>query len=347
MTEMTLQSLGWGPFFQQQLTLEEYEFLCPVRVVQQHRDHLVVCGEALDLDVPIHHNMPPMTVGDWLLLDSERRFQRCLERKSLFIRKAAGTRVQTQYIAANVDTAFLVCSLNQDFNLNRIERYLALVNEAGCEPVVVLTKADLADDAQSFVEQVRTLDPLLQVESLNATAAEEVVSLKAWCRTGSTVVFLGSSGVGKSTLANSLLGHSAQDTGEIRLDDGKGRHTTTGRSLLVLPDGGLLLDTPGMRELQLADVEEGLEKTFADIVELAHGCRFSDCQHDSEPGCAVLEAVVDGALDERRLHNYRKLMREQAQNSATMAEKRARDKSLGKYYKRVQGQSRQQKKGHD
>ena len=344
MSTWTLQQLGWNSFFQQQLSLPEYETLRPVRVVEQYRDRLAVAGDRLELDLPLFNSMPGMTVGDWLLLDSEDRFQRLLERKSLFSRKAAGTRVKEQLIAANVDTAFLVSSLNQDFNLNRIERYLALVHEAGAEPVVVLTKVDLVADPDTPVQQVRALDPMLFVESLNATDPDAVDSLRDWCPGGSTAVFLGSSGVGKSTLANSLLGENLQATGDIREDDGKGRHTTTRRSLLPIPGGGLLLDTPGMRELQLADVDEGLGKTFADIVDIARDCRFTDCQHASEPGCAVLAALEAGRLDARRLNNYRKLLREQALNSATLAEKRSRDKAQGKLYKRVLAQSQGHKK---
>ena len=252
-----LEQLGWSAFFQQQLSLQEYEDFAAVRVVQQYRDHLVVAGDAGETDLPVHHKMPPLTVGDWLLVDDVGRYERLLERKSLFSRKAAGSRVQEQLIAANVDTAFLVCSLNQDFNLNRIERYLALVNEAGAEPVVVLTKSDLVDDPASLRAQVQALDPMLMVEMLNATAADEVAPLKAWCKAGTTAVFLGSSGVGKSTLSNALLGKELQSTGGIREDDGKGRHTTTSRSLLRMPAGGLLLDTPGMRNCSWLTLKRG------------------------------------------------------------------------------------------
>jgi ribosome biogenesis GTPase / thiamine phosphate phosphatase len=340
-----LENLGWRAFFMQQLSLEEYEGLLPARVLEQHREHLLVAGEGLECDLPVLPAMPVMTVGDWLLLDHDKQFKRLLERKSIFSRKAAGSKVQEQLIAANVDVALLVCSLNQDFNLSRIERYLALIHESGAEPVVVLTKADLVENADALAAEVRNLDPLLLVEVVDATDPESVEPLKNWCKTGNTIVFLGSSGVGKSTLANTLMGGHSQATGSIRDDDGKGRHTTTARSLHVLPEGGLLLDTPGMRELQLADVASGLEKTFADIEALASGCRFGDCSHESEPGCAVLAALSAGDIDERRLNNYRKLMREQAMNSASLAQKRSRDKALGKFYRSVQDESRQRKKG--
>lgn len=337
------EAMGWGPHFQQQLSLEEYERCQPGRVLQQHKSRLLLATENGLIDLPVQPAMPAIVVGDWLLLDDNGGYLRLLERFSLFSRKAAGTRVQTQLIAANVDTAFLVSSLNQDFNLSRIERYLTLVNEAGVEAVVVLTKADLSEEVESCVEAVRSLDPMLMVEAINALDQNSVAKLDPWCGEGKTVLFLGSSGVGKSTLVNTLMGDAVQDTSGIREDDSKGRHTTTGRSLHVLAKGGLLLDTPGMRELQLADVEDGLEKTFADISALAQSCRFADCGHQSEPGCAILAALESGELDERRFLNYQKIMREQAMNSATLAEKRSRDKALGKYYRSVLSESRRRK----
>jgi ribosome biogenesis GTPase len=256
-----------------------------------------------------------------------------LERQSLFRRKAAGTKVGEQLIAANVDTLFIVSSLNEDFNLNRIERYLSLANEAQTEPVIILSKADLCDDVESLCRQVQALDPLLMVESINCLDADEISKLEPWCGTGKTVALMGSSGVGKSTLLNTLLGGAVQQTSAIREDDSKGRHTTTGRSLHPMPHGGLLLDTPGMRELQLADCDEGVTATFSEITSLAEQCRFGNCQHDGEPGCAVQEAISRGELEARRLSSFQKLMREQAFNSATLAEKRARDKSFGKLIK--------------
>lgn len=342
-TTLTREALGWGPHFLQQLSLEEYERCRPGRILQQHKSQLEVATEDGLIDLPVLPAMPPMVVGDWILLDHDGSYFRLLERFSLFSRKAAGTKVQSQLIAANVDTAFVVTSLNQDFNLSRIERYLTLVHEAGVEPVVVLTRADLSDDVDECLAAVRSLEPMLMVEAVNALEQDSVAKLTPWCGEGKTVLFLGSSGVGKSTLVNTLTGSAVQATSGIREDDSKGRHTTTGRSLHALPSGGMLLDTPGMRELQLADVEDGLERTFADISELARSCRFADCGHISEPGCAILAALESGALDERRLNNYRKILREQAMNSATLAEKRSRDKALGKFYRSVLSESRRRK----
>lgn len=334
-SQFSLVQLGWKPVYQQQLTPEEWEAFTIARVVEQERSELHLLSTGGMLTLPITPSMPAITVGDWLLLDDESRFLRLFDRYSLFSRKAAGTKVTTQLIAANIDIVFIVSSLNQDFNLNRIERYLALAKEAGVTPVIVLTKIDCCDRPQELIDQARSLDPLLDVAAVNSLDVDSVSHLRDWCGTGNTVAFLGSSGVGKSTLINTLLGKETQRTNTIREDDDKGRHTTTGRSLHLIPGGGLLLDTPGMRELQLAGCEQGIEETFSEIVDLAAQCKFSDCSHQGEPGCAVRAAIESGRLDERRLINYLKLMREQAFNSATLAEKRARDRELGRYYRSV------------
>ena len=329
---LTLTQLGWRPFYQQQIGLEQWEY--PVaRVIAQYRNRLKLLSEAGEMGLDLNPNMPAITVGDWLLLTPERQFDRLLERQSLFRRKAAGSKVTEQLIAANVDTLFVVTSLNEDFNLNRIERYLSLAYEAQSEPVVILSKADLCDDPESLRSKVQAMDSRLLVETVNCLDAEEMQRLTPWCGIGKTVALMGSSGVGKSTLINTLLGETVQLTGEVREDDAKGRHVTTGRSLHLIPKGGLLLDTPGMRELQLADCDDGVNATFADIASLAARCRFGDCQHDSEPGCAVQSAISRGELDARRLSSWQKLIREQAFNSATLAEKRARDRSFGKMIK--------------
>jgi ribosome biogenesis GTPase len=329
---LTLTQLGWRPFFQQQLRLEQWEYPV-VRVIAQHRNRLDLLGAAGEQGLDLHSEIPEITVGDWLVLSPNGKFEKLLDRQSLFRRKAAGSKVGNQLIAANVDTLFVVTSLNEDFNLNRIERYLSLANEVGAVPVIVLSKADLCDDPEIFCSQVQALDSLLMVVTINCLDENEVHKLSPWCKTGDTVALMGSSGVGKSSLVNTLLGKTVQSTGAIREDDSKGRHVTTGRSLHWIPQGGLLLDTPGMRELQLADCDVGVNTTFADITSLAGRCRFGNCQHDSEPGCAVRNAIDHGELEARRLSSYQKLMREQTFNSATLVEKRAKDKSFGKMIK--------------
>lgn len=346
---LSLPQMGWSNFYQQQLTLDEWGSVTPARVIEQHRSRLLLWTESGEINMTLAaplspqtplNTLPPLTVGDWLLLDSEHRVVRLLERLSLFSRKAAGSKVAEQLIAANIDTLFIVCSLNSDFNLNRIERYLALAHEAGVEPVVVLSKSDLCDHSDERLRQVQDLDPMLAVEAINGLDSSSANKLQPWCKSGKTLALLGSSGAGKSTLTNTLLDQQQLATGDIREDDSKGRHTTTGRSLHPAPSGALILDTPGMRELQLFDSETGVAHTFADITELAQQCRFSDCQHQSEPGCAIQSALNSGVLDERRLLNYQKLMREQAFNSASLSEKRARDKNTTRYQQTVQSQSR-------
>ena len=344
-SKTSLQQLGWSGFFQQQLITESVDYACIARVSAHHRCQYQVLTESGELSLAIHQNMPEMTVGDWLLLDEQQQFVSLLERHSLFSRKAAGSRVEQQLIAANLDWVFIVSSLNDDFNINRIERYLALVNEAKVTPVIVLTKVDLCDDLTPYIEALRELDAGLLIETVNGLDSQSAQALSSYCSEGKTVAFIGSSGVGKSTLVNALLGDTSQLTSSIRQDDSKGRHTTTSRSLHLTHSGGLLLDTPGMRELQLADCEDGLNETFAELVKYAQQCRFIDCQHEQEPGCAVQAAIANGQLTERRLHSYQKLMREQALNGASIAEKRAKGKSLSKMYKRVQGNARANKRG--
>ena len=334
MAALDLAQLGWRPFFQQQIDLEHRHY--PVcRVVAQHRNRLELLSENGLVELALHPGLPAITVGDWVLLTPERQFLRLLERQSLFRRKAPGSKVTEQLIAANVDTLFVVTSLNEDFNLNRIERYLSLANDASVEPVVVLSKADLCQDPGRFQHEVQSLNPLLMVETINCLDAREIQKLLPWCAAGKTVALMGSSGVGKSTLLNTLLGESIQATGSIRENDSKGRHVTSGRSLHQMKEGGLLLDTPGLRELQLTDCDEGVNSTFAEITSLAEHCRFANCRHDNEPGCAVQDAISQGELHARRLSSYHKLMREQEFNSATLAEKRAKDKQFGKMIKSV------------
>ncbi|KXF81826.1 ribosome small subunit-dependent GTPase A [Enterovibrio coralii] len=341
----SLNQLGWQPVFQQQLTLDDYENTHIARIAEHHRSQFVLVSESGTTPLEIHPSFPSMTVGDWVLLDDTGQFLRLLDRQSLFARKAAGSKVKEQLIAANVDTAFIVCALDNDFSLNRIERYLAMCSEADVEPVVILTKRDLVDEDTMYdrKQSVEALSPLLYVEAVNGLDASTIDTLKPWLKQGKTLVVMGSSGVGKSTLANTLMGDDVQATGGIRESDSKGRHTTTSRSLHCLPSGAVLLDTPGMRELQIFDTEEGISNVFADIKELEAQCRFSDCQHHNEPGCAIQAALKAGTIDERRLNNYQKLQREDARNSATIATKRAKDKAFTQMVYDIQKQNRKNK----
>ncbi|SFD45344.1 ribosome small subunit-dependent GTPase A [Pseudoalteromonas denitrificans] len=340
----SLSQMGWSSFFQQQISLEQWEHSTLGRVIECHRSHIEIMTEqSISHSLPVNSRMPDLTVGDWLLMSSENQFEVRLERFSLFERKSAGSKVALQLIAANVNTVFIVCSLNNNFNLNRIERYLALARQAEVEPVVVLTKLDCCIEPQDYVKQVQSLDPMLVVEAVNALETKSVKVLRPWCAQGQTVAFLGSSGVGKSTLVNTLLNQNRQETASSREEDSRGRHTTTKRSLHFMAEGGLLIDTPGMRELQLTDCEKGIEDTFSEIYELAVLCQFSNCQHQSEPGCAVLAAIDSGKLELRRLINYGKLLAEQSRNATSLAETRSKERSLGRFYRSVQAESKQRK----
>ncbi len=347
-----LPGFGWSSFYASQVKPDEHDAAIPVRVVAVHRARL-------DLVAPdFAHTLAPFpphpddqfadaTIGDWLLLDRERLTPlRRLERRSVFKRRAAGHERKVQLIAANVDTLFIVTSCNQDFNIARLERYLVLARDAGVMPVIILTKADLDDDPQRFTTEAAKLQSGLLVETLDARSPKAIARLTPWFRPGETVAFVGSSGVGKSTLVNTLAGRELMDTAGIREDDARGRHTTTGRSLHQISGGAWVLDTPGMRELQLTDVQSGIEDVFADIVDLAAQCRFSDCRHTDEPGCAVQHAIATGALSAKRLKRWNKLAAEDAFNSSTLAERRQHDRALHKMYDRHQ-KAKRRTRGED
>jgi ribosome biogenesis GTPase len=272
-------------------------------------------------------------VGDWVALDppdgaGRAVIREVLPRRTRFVRPARGDVAGAQVVAANVDLVLLVTGLDNDFNLRRIERYLALAWSSGAQPVVVLNKADVCEDLAGRIGDVSLVAPGVPVRVLSARSGAGLDSLTPLLERGKTVALLGSSGVGKSTIVNALLGYERQLTGDVREDDQRGRHTTTMRELLTTPGGALLIDSPGMRSIGMWAVEPGLADAFADIEAFAADCRFSDCTHESEPGCAVQRAIGDGSLPRARFENQRKLARESAALAARVdPEARARHRA--------------------
>ncbi|MCH8466780.1 MAG: ribosome small subunit-dependent GTPase A [Roseinatronobacter sp.] len=273
------------------------------------------------LDPPAHAATTDYAVGDWVLMEpGGKTALRRLERRTLLQRHTEGAHAR-QVIVANVDTMFIVSSCNEDFNPARLERYLALVNEAGINAVIVLTKIDQVDDVEVYRTQAQALQRDLPVVALNAKASNAANMLSPWCGPGQTVALVGSSGVGKSTLLNTLTDKAladAQLTGEIREGDAKGRHTTTSRSLHPIAGGACVIDTPGMRTLHISDADAGLDMLFAEVTELAPKCRFRDCTHAHEPGCAIQAAVAAGDLSAERLERWRKLRAENRANTSVL-----------------------------
>jgi ribosome biogenesis GTPase len=315
--EVELSSLGWDPSFEEEWQRNSAPGQVPARIAAEHRGAYQAWAAAgsgwARVAGRLRHELEtPPGVGDWVALDAspgpERTavIQRLLPRRTSFIRGAAGRKASAQIVAANVDIVFVVCGLDEDFNVRRIERYVARVWASGALPMVILSKADVVDDARARVAEVAANAPGVAVLAISALRGDGLPELGAHLSPGRTVALLGSSGAGKSTLVNALLGEERMATGAVRASDGRGRHVTTHRQLVLLPGGGVLLDTPGMRELQLFD-EAGLEAAFDDVAALSGRCRFADCGHGDEPGCAVRAAVEAGELDPDRLAHFLKL----------------------------------------
>jgi ribosome biogenesis GTPase / thiamine phosphate phosphatase len=310
-----LSSLGFGPFFQEQ----HFDGLVPARVAAEHRGGYQVWATTSTglarLSGKLRHAEESAAVGDWVALRDEPGpahvavIERIFARRTVFTRGAAGRQAHPQVVAANVDQVFAVCGLDSDFNVHRIERYLARIWSSGAAPAVVLNKADLCADPAEAVAEVERHALGVPIFVTRALAAGGVSHIATTIAAGSTAAFVGSSGAGKSTLINALVGEAVMPTGNTRESDGRGCHTTSSRQLVLLPQGGLVLDTPGMRELQLLD-EDGLDRAFGEIEALAARCRFRDCSHQQEPGCAVRHAVSCDELDPDRLEHLQKLQRE-------------------------------------
>jgi len=342
-----LKDYGWDDYFENQWIKKAPKNMNPARVIADYGQKLRVIspkGEML-VNRPLgkHEYEMQVAVGDWLALEAGHERQESiisfvLDRKSKFSRAAAGREVKEQIVAANVDTVFLIQSLNKDFNIRRLERYMIAAWDSGAMPIVVLTKSDLCDNLAEKISIVSTTCPGVDIHVISCVTGEGIDEIKKYFSPGKTVALLGSSGVGKSTLVNTLAGKELLQTKEIREGDDRGRHTTTHRELFLLPDGGLIVDTPGMRTLALWEADTGIDIVFGDIEELAKQCRFHDCRHNKEPGCAVKEALRSGKLEYKRWQSWLKLQKELAHIEA---KKEVKEQLIEKRW------SRQVKKNHN
>ncbi len=350
---MDAKVLGWTPFFQEHFDQFRQPGMAPARVAEEHKNTYILQSEFGELSASVSGRMRHEAgsrsdlpaVGDWVAIlpradEGKGTIHAVLPRKSAFIRKEAGGKTEGQVVAANVDTVFLVVGLDHDFNPRRIERYLTASWDSGAKPVIVLNKADVCADIPACMKTVEDAAMGVPVHVVSAVKGEGLDVLATYVAAGQTVAFLGSSGVGKSSLINCLLGEDRLEVRAVREDDSRGRHTTTHRELIVLPRGGIVIDTPGMRELQLWAGDGSVERTFEDIEALVDECRFGNCHHEAEPGCAVQQAIADGVLDPARLRSYRKLQRELRHIEARKDDKarltqRTNEKQFGKMIKQV------------
>ncbi|MCM3239810.1 ribosome small subunit-dependent GTPase A [Heyndrickxia oleronia] len=322
---MNLQTLGWNQYFEEAFKEYKEQGYEVGRVILEHKRIYRVLTEKGELLAEVSGKMrfralerqDYPAVGDWVVLtpryeENKATIHDILPRKSKFSRKVAGMTTEEQIVATNVDTIFLVNALNADFNIRRIERYVLTAWESGANPVIILSKSDLCEDIKEKIAQVESVTFGVPIHAISAEQNIGMDQLAPYVYEGQTIALLGSSGVGKSTLTNALLGSTKQEVQTVREGDDRGRHTTTHRELVILDKGGILIDTPGMRELQLWEADEGFSQSFSDVEALAENCRFRDCSHMKEPGCAIQEAIEDGTLERDRYNSYVKLQKELA-----------------------------------
>ena len=348
---MNLNLLGWDSYFEARFAAHREQGLLPGRASVQHKDRYVLLTEKGEVNANVSgkfrfdasgiQEFP--AVGDWVAYEIDPGSQsgvihHVLERRSKFSRKVAGERSDEQVIASNIDIAFLVMGLDGDYNLRRMERYLAAAKESEARSVIILNKSDLCPFLEEYAQEILSIAQGIEVIVMSALRKEDVAPILLHLTTGITGVLLGSSGVGKSTITNQLLGIEHSKVQTVRETDSHGRHTTARRELLLLPNGGIIIDTPGLRELQLWSDEKGAQESFDDIEELANNCRFRDCRHEAEPGCAVKSAMEEGVLETDRYESYQKLQREiqfqiTKNNSSAKRSKKERDKKLARQIK--------------
>ena len=345
-----IEALGFGKWFQNNVDTVNLESFDIARVIAVHKDSYILNNGKSDVLAELigkllYSAASPIdfpAVGDWVLAsfhdkDTFSIIHDVLPRKSLLKRKTPGKKIDFQLIAANIDVAFIVQSLDTNFNIRRLERYLVMVKDSNIEPIVLLSKSDLLNlkNVENRVAEIHKIMPFLHVHPFSNKNEADLKKVKELLATRKTYCLLGSSGVGKTTLLNNLVGDTLFTTKTVRKKDGKGRHATTHRQLIKLACGAMLIDTPGMRELGNIFVETGIDETFTDIVELIERCQFNDCTHINEKGCAVLKAVKNGQVPEKRYKNYIKMKRESIYNEMSYLEKRQKDKQFGKLCKTV------------
>ncbi len=343
-----LESIGYNNWFKSRADDENSAVHGVARIVSVHKDSYIVTNGGEDIFAELSGNLlycsesasELPTTGDWVYADfydddSHAIIYGVFPRKTLLKRKTAGKLVEFQLIAANIDVAFIIQSLNDNFNLRRLERYLVMVNDSGIEPVILLSKCDLVSnkDVDEITQNILSIAPQTTVMAFSNLSRENIDSVANYLKSGSSYCLLGSSGVGKTTLLNSLIGNDKFETQSVSKIQSKGRHTTTSRQLVRLESGAMIIDTPGMRELGGMSVDDGLDETFSEILELSQSCKFSNCSHTNEKGCAILASIKAGDLSEQRYQNYLKMKKESEFNQMSYLDKKKKDKNFGKLIK--------------